>query len=177
MNASSRRSFLLNEIQTLAWNGSVQRANLYRKGTQETKRGAFRAELLAFVLRELIPKYENSCSAEDHLKNLAMLMTEGTKLGKDLLTGDDYKSGVAQKLLNLLLKYLWCLGEIPEPPHCPIDRFVLEEVKYKGDKRWTLMVEIEEYEDAMAAIKAAAGDKSIAEWELGVWNNAVGVKQ
>ncbi|SDJ63273.1 hypothetical protein SAMN05216338_105731 [Bradyrhizobium sp. Rc2d] len=33
---------------------------------------------------------------------------------------------VAQKVLNLLLKYYWCLARIPEPPYCPIDRIIIE---------------------------------------------------
>jgi hypothetical protein len=47
--------------------------------------------------------------------------------------------GLAQKALNLYLKYLWCLGEIHEPPHCPLDSIVLGQVPGCKDVRWTLI--------------------------------------
>ena len=35
----------------------------------------------------------------------------------------------------LYLKYLWCLGEICRPPHCPFDRMVIEELDVSGNLR------------------------------------------
>jgi hypothetical protein len=32
--------------------------------------------------------------------------------------------GIAQKMLNLYLKYMWSLGNIQEPPHFPVDRII-----------------------------------------------------
>jgi hypothetical protein len=57
-----------------------------------------------------------------------------------------YKYGVAQKLLNLFLKYLWCLGTIAEPPHCPVDRIIIGKTCYK-DKNWTEIVQRSEQLD------------------------------
>jgi hypothetical protein len=37
-----------------------------------------------------------------------------------------FRVGTAQKALNLYLKYLWCLGEIKTPPHCPFDRGIIQ---------------------------------------------------
>jgi hypothetical protein len=71
--------------------------------------------------------------------------------------------GIAQKAVNLYLKFLWCYGWIPEPPHCPIDRTVLEEV---GDNSsWTKIKDIPEYVEKIKKIEAKKGDKSFSEWE------------
>ncbi|MBN3196976.1 hypothetical protein [Pectobacterium versatile] len=80
---------------------------------------------------------------------------------------DGYKFGVAQKLLNLLLKYLWCLGNIPEPPYCPVDRIILEKTSFRGKVNWTIITRTSEYQRAICAIKpiAQSCDLSIAECE------------
>ena len=36
--------------------------------------------------------------------------------------------GISQKMLNLYLKYQWCLGNIKEPPHFPVDRIIQEKL-------------------------------------------------
>lgn len=80
--------------------------------------------------------------------------------------------GVSQKLLNLLLKYHWCLGEIAMPPHCPLDRIIQQKgLKSKNLVNWTTMNDIDEYLHIMHKIRQAADAKgqSIAEWELEVF--------
>ena len=57
----------------------------------------------------------------------------------DVLYEKKIPIGIAQKAVNLYLKYMWCFGWIPEPPHCRIDRTVLEAVDDQDD--WTKMDE------------------------------------
>ena len=46
--------------------------------------------------------------------------------------GISFKIGHSQKLLNLMLKYYWCLEWLKyTPPHCPIDRMILVAAKVK----------------------------------------------
>lgn len=80
--------------------------------------------------------------------------------------------GAAQKALNLYLKHLWCLGEIPEPPHCPIDAVVLGKVPVCDKVRWTLMKTIEEYRDVIEKAKKAAKGVPLAQWELSLYNES-----
>ena len=50
-----------------------------------------------------------------------------------------FRIGQSQKLLNMLLKYYWGMGWLKKhPPHCPIDRNILEEKKLKNNesKKW-----------------------------------------
>ncbi len=79
-----------------------------------------------------------------------------------------YRIGHAQKTLNLVLKYRWCLGLVPEPPHCPIDRIVLSKTTLANKLNWTEMDRIEEYDEAIRAVRvcAQATGQSIARWEL-----------
>jgi hypothetical protein len=56
---------------------------------------------------------------------------------------------------------------IPEPPHCPVDRIILEKL---GDPRnWTQLDDIKEYQEIIESIRKLAGDKSPSEWENDEW--------
>jgi hypothetical protein len=76
--------------------------------------------------------------------------------------------GIAQKFLNLLLKYLWALDLITEPPHCPVDRVVIDLSSEHIVLNWTEMTTVDEYMSAIAAFKrdAAKCNLSLAHWEL-----------
>ena len=92
------------------------------------------------------------------------------------MNSGEIKLGTVQKLLNLYLKYLWVLDYIPEPPHCPIDRGILEELR-KTNKNlptsWTKINKEEEYKNCIEEINKIRGKKSIACWELEFWNNII----
>lgn len=170
LELSSKQSFILKEVCILAWGGSVQRANLYNKHLPLEDRGttSFRLTILEFVELRLLPNYINKCSEQEHIANIKALVEHGTQTGQAILGHAGYKVGVAQKLLNLLLKYLWCLGYVSEPPHCPVDRIVLEKTRLKGKMNWTEINSMEQYNDAIIAIREVASAKglSLAEWEL-----------
>ena len=117
--------FLISEFWILSWGASVQRAMLYKETATKDGRATFRKSIIQFVEEELLPNYKSRISEEDHLSNIESLSDYGTKLGQKILCNDGYKIGVAQKLLNLQLKYLWCFGIVTEPPHCPIDRVII----------------------------------------------------
>ena len=73
------------------------------------------------------------------------------------------------KLLNLQLKYLWCAGMVKKPPHCPVDRIILEKTKLRGKCNWTEIDSIERYEEVIQVFTEQAdseGFKHIADWEL-----------
>ena len=80
--------------------------------------------------------------------------------------------GSAQKALNLFLKYLWCIGEAPEPPHCPFDFQIISKLPPAVRCNWTELDSIETYRALVAAAKTAAAGQSLAEWELAEYNGA-----
>ena len=172
--------FILSELWILSWSASVQRANLFNKEATEYQRRQFRNEIISFLNNDILPQYERDISEEQHVLNIQQLSDEGTIKGGDILGLEGYKIGVAQKLLNLQLKYLWCLGLISEPPHCPVDRIIINETDLKDPISWTKITDISEYLQVIFALKRIAGYKSLAVWELEIYNrrrNSSGIDQ
>lgn len=165
-----QQQFLYAEVRMLAWAGSVQRAHLYKAIPKPdvAEIEAFRKLIFDHIESRWLPIYEKGCSAEQHLLHLNELVAYGTSVGAKVLGVEGYKLGVAQKLLNLLLKYLWSLGWIKEPPHCPVDRIILGKTVLCDQLNWTQMVRQDDYVRAIDAIeqRAEAEGLSIARWEL-----------
>ena len=79
----------------------------------------------------------------------------------------------AQKSLSVFLKHLWCMGKMGEPPFCPIDGIILNNV-LKKKKAWTKLNDTNTYETYIRYIDSAVGTTmSVAEWEYICWNNVV----
>jgi hypothetical protein len=71
-----------------------------------------------------------------------------------------------------MLKYLWCADIISTPPHCPVDRIVINKTKYRGKVNWTQILEEAEYRKVIQAIMelSKAKQMSAPEWELDFYN-------
>jgi hypothetical protein len=104
---------------------------------------------------------------EQHYQHIDNLIVRANSAATEVLVELGYKYGAAQKLLNLFLKYLWCLGTIAEPPHCPVDRIIIGQTRYK-ERNWTEIVRRSEYEEIIEDIRRLANREgtSIALWEL-----------
>jgi hypothetical protein len=161
--------FILRELFTLTLAGTAQRSGLYKKETAEQARKPFQ-KALRKLLEEMVGEYAKDVSEERHVENIKRLADKLSAKHADILAEGGMRIGLAQKALNLYLKYLWCLGEIPEPPHCPLDAIVLGKVKGFETVRWTRMKTIEEYCDVIVKVKVAAAGRSLAQWELALWN-------
>jgi len=157
----------------LAWGASVQRAKLYKKGHDGSTAPAsengqrLSDHLFNYLLDEVIPEYAIKVEEEQHYKHIDDLIVRGNSARNQVLGELGYKYGIAQKLLNLLLKYLWCLGTIAEPPHCPVDRIIIGETRYH-DRNWTDIVRRSQYQEIIEDIRRLANlmGTSIAVWEL-----------
>jgi len=169
-NMTDKIQFVADELWILAWAASVQRAKLFKKGMESTSKevSTFRKAVIGFIRENLIPQYVNGITEEQHYKNIDDLIIHANKIAPEILTQSGYKYGVAQKLLNLTLKYYWCLGLIKEPPHCPVDRIVISKTKYNGKINWTQITEKSQYKQVIEDIKGLArkNQLSVPEWEL-----------
>ena len=76
------------------------------------------------------------------------------------------------------MKYLWCLNEIEEPPHMPIDRLILGELFKISDKskenlilktNWTELDSIVIYEKIIILARSLISN-SLSSWEAETWN-------
>lgn len=159
-----RSVFLSNALQ-----GAFQRANVYAKGT-DTKE--FREEREKFVarfqerLRALEDIYRATVSEDEHYQNINAFAEAFSAKHRKVLTDGQLRIGIAQKAVNLYLKYLWCAGWVERPPHCPVDGIILGKVDIR-DVRWTTdIVTIEDYRKIIEKIKEKIGDKNLADWEL-----------
>lgn len=167
-----RIEFIINELWILAWGASVQRAKLYGERVDSAQPSAatnrFREEVIEFLIKKIIPQYVDGCTEEQHYENIDALIAHATRADPGILGEAGYKYGIAQKLLNLALKYYWCLGLIKEPPHCPIDRIIISKTRYNGRINWTQILRRSEYEEVIKEVKTLARKKglSIPRWEL-----------
>lgn len=164
--------FVIRELWILAWAASVQRANLYKNKTdsnfQSTVVTKFREDIIGFITERIMPQYTNGCTEERHYENIEALIAHANEINPGILGSAGYKYGVAQKLLNLALKYYWCLGFVSEPPHCPIDRIIISKTKSRGKINWTQITRRSQYEEVIKEVKDLADRKglSIPQWEL-----------
>ncbi len=120
--------------------------------------------------------HQSSVSALDQCQNIVNCANESTAnhQKKGILRDDRFRIEITQKALNIYLKYLWCLGEINKPPHCPIDRGIIDVLGIPWNQHnsygWTTLDDIEKYMELIEMCKMqAVGIMSVAEWDLDKW--------
>jgi hypothetical protein len=166
-----QHKFLTDECFSLTLMGTVQRGKLYAPNSGEASRNAFRRGLRA-ALDQLAERYDRPVSDDEHLANVDRLANDLSAAHSDALAGGRFRIGSCQKALNLYLKYMWCLGLIPAPPHCPFDRRIISRLPGYQGITWTTIDALAEYKALVGAARAHARGVSLAEWELHMYNNA-----
>jgi len=170
-----KNKYIEDELWILTLNAALSRgARVYKKGTKQKNKKEFKNALKNYFDKKkdnniIEQYYENEVDEKQHVENIKRICENTKDEYDDIIKGGKLNIGRAQKLLNLYLKYLWCLGEIAEPPHCPIDRKIIKKVESGSNiTSWTNMKEINQYEDLIEKIRKKAKEKnlSIAEWEL-----------
>lgn len=134
-----------------------------RKTHQRSHAKRVLREFLAMIER----KYsESSISETEHVTFIVEVAADLSNQLTPYLHNGRFRIGVAQKLVNVHLKYLWTAGFCLEPPHCPIDGIIRDAAGI--DYVWTRSDSIKEYEEAIADLKAIAETKgrTLAQWEL-----------
>lgn len=171
MHENARDEFLYAEVFSMTLAATTQRSRLYTSNLSETDRRPFRQSLKE-VLESTAALYTKTISEETHIKNILKLVVKLTREHSALLEGGAMRFGHAQKALNLYLKYLWCLGKLPMPPHCPIDSIILRKIPGFTQERWTKLDSAQRYQDIIASAKMKADEKglSLAVWELHEYN-------
>lgn len=74
-----------------------------------------------------------------------------------------FRIGLAQKALNLYLKYLWCADLAARPPHCPVDAIILAAAGIKDATPWTKLDSIDEYARLIERLRSRSAGKPRAE--------------
>jgi hypothetical protein len=163
-----KAKFLKSEAAAAAIAASLQRSRTYTQGASDEERGRLR-EQMREALEVIGGRYNAHVSEPEHMDNLAEFQRRVSAGCERFLEGRELRIGVAQKALNLYLKYLWCMGEIPPPPHCPFDHRLISLLGRVSSINWTEMTERKLYEELVKEAKGKAGGKSLAVWELVEW--------
>jgi len=117
------------------------------------------------VLVEIETMYSKGGICDDvHIAFVVKVADELSAKLKDHLHGERFRIGIAQKLVNVHLKYLWVAGLCSEPPHCPIDGIIRDMANISYD--WTRSDCAEEYRKAINSLRKVAHPKSLSVWEL-----------
>ena len=171
-----KQAFLEHEFQTFSINAALQHSSTYTTEKEKDRKKV--RDALRLALRELAARYKlGGVSPRKHVENIEELATSVKQNCASFLKEAHLRFGVAQKALNLYLKYLWCAGLIPTPPHCPFDATVIKRKRlldFPADN-WTEVDDKTTYEKWARKAeekRTLAKDESISRWELREWNAA-----
>jgi hypothetical protein len=148
---------------------ALQHNKTYKSNVSTVERKAFRKELVSIITKSA-KTYKRPVSDSFHCSEISRIAKTLSKGFGHILQGGEFRFGTCQKALNLYLKFLWLLGKIPQPPHCPIDRIVLQAARIEGN--WTKCNSANEYKRWIKGIKIVAGTLGLSKWEYSVWNQA-----
>ncbi len=176
MNARQER-FLADELFSRVLQATFQRSLTYEEKASDERKAAFkealreRLEALAEIYKAKKPQ---QIPSDDHIRNIENLANSLSESFADCLVGGRFRIGSAQKALNLHLKYLWCLGEVAEPPHCPFDSIIIKKLGRENELNWTALDDIGIYRKLVNLAEDFAKRRglTIAEWELDEYNRA-----
>jgi len=169
MIKDNKRRFITNELSLLTLKATLATRNskwpVYKKTISEYQRqvpkNSFRN-----VLHEIEVKYSKMPSMDEHISFISRTSEKlSLEIGLYLHEGK-LRIGVAQKLINLHLKYLWCAGFIDEPHHCPIDGIIRDIANLDYD--WISNDNIDDYKKAISKLQTIGKKEniSLAGWEL-----------
>lgn len=161
-----QQDFLKDEIWLLTFGGAFQRNKVYKEGVSEKQRELYRKELRGYFEKEILPAYDKSVEHDEHCAMIEKIANDSSK-HKSILSKERLSVGTAQKLLNLVLKYYWCLGWLPEPPHFPIDSRIQTCLPAKGRMSWTKITSMGEYQGIIDCARGKLKEgETLARWEL-----------
>jgi hypothetical protein len=184
------KRFVIEQGLISSINAAVRRVGIYRKKKGMNKK-AFdhEKEKMRKAFAKAIIKAANKIkTAQGDRKNILdeaiESVTKKIKCYKIFKQGQP-SFGVAQKAVNLFLKYLWCLDIFKQPPHCPIDSQILKEIKWNSPKKhgtakkWSTFSK-KDYEGAISDIEKVRNESkksSIATWELAEWKSSLNINE
>ncbi len=161
-----KKTFIQNEIWTLTFGAAFQRASIYNSNATDLEKKHFKTKLRGDVENMVSAQYDKPVDENQHIENIYKI-SDYSQLFASILQGGKLNFGVSQKILNLYLKYQWCLGNTPEPPHFPVDRRIQENINFKPIVSWTKFQDKNDYMNIINFVRDKLNKhQSIAEFEL-----------
>ena len=152
--------------------GALGRSKTYLDFVSGKDKDVFR-NALRESLDEISLSYTSQIKEEKHLLNIKNLSDDLTSRFPHCLRKGRFRIGIAQKALNLYLKYLWCVDLIAMPPHCPFDSIIINHLPDCRGLSWTSIDTIEDYQKLVEAAQKKAAGKSLPQWELEIWTDSI----
>jgi hypothetical protein len=146
---------------------ALQHNPFYCCGIPNKQRSEIRKDW-ASVIIACIGSYKNAVTEEKHIEHIDYIARSISDKHKRSLRGGRLRIGTSQEAFNLYLKFLWRLGKIATPPHCPVDGIILKSAKVLGS--WTASDSIDDYRKWIIELKKVASPQSLADWEYELWN-------
>jgi hypothetical protein len=137
--------FIKDELFSLVIQAALGRSKTYTDNLSEEQHKSFRNGLRE-ILDAMLDEYEKPVSDARHIENIKRLSDDISAKYPVYLHNGRFRIGSAQKALNLYLKYLWCLGKVACPPHCPLDAIIINKLRPKKHIIWTEMDSIDDYQ-------------------------------
>jgi hypothetical protein len=163
-----KKEFIISECFMLSVNAAFQRANIYKDSFPAIRKIYFKRMMKSYIDGLVTSFYNRDVTEKEHIANIKSV-SEYSSHFEDVFLNGQLNFGVSQKLLNLYLKYMWCLDVITiPPPHFPVDSIIQKKLNLKVIP-WTKMTNEEDYLKVISHAKALLPDyscKSIAELEL-----------
>lgn len=144
-----------------------QRQNrVYSREEIGNERSDFRSELSTAISNECA-RYTEHVADSEHCAVIRNISDRLSKKFSPMLKDQRLRYGTSQKAFNLYLKFLWRMGKIQTPPHCPVDTIVLNAGGIIGS--WTQNDSEQEYLRWIDALKRKASPRSLSDWEYEIW--------
>ena len=144
-----------------------QRQNrVYSREEVGHERSDFRSAL-SRAIRNECTRYTRHVTHSEHCAAIRYIADELSKEFGPILKDQRLRYGTSQKAFNLYLKFLWRMGKIETPPHCPVDSIVLNAGGIIGS--WTQNDSEQEYVRWIEILRKKASPLSLSEWEYNIW--------
>lgn len=160
------QSRTIEEALSKSIRAAVQRNRLYNNVPNEKRlhiRDIWSKSLLQMSSRYLIENWSEP-QYEEVIIELKSLMNDN--FGELI----DFRISHSQKSLSVFFKHLWCLGDFPIPPQCPVDRIILTRANAPHNERsWCFIDDIETHRiryDIIMQASIADGFDNVSIWEL-----------
>jgi hypothetical protein len=136
-----KEDFINKEIWMLTYGASFQRAYAYVENASEETKRHFKTKTSGLIENMLPPYKKGNVSDAQHVSNIKEVSNYSNHFS-EIFNGGQINFGIAQKMLNLYLKYQWCLGNIAEPPHFPVDRIIQQKLNEQAKSQGLSKLEL-----------------------------------
>jgi hypothetical protein len=164
-----KMKFIQDEVWLVTFNAAFQRANVYKESADGQQKSVLRNILKLEIEHEILSDYNHEVSDAKHIENIYKIKRRSEDFS-EILNNGSFSFGVCQKILNLYLKFQWCLDRIKStPPHFPVDRRIQTALKIRNIVSWTTEMGEKEYMDIIKIAREKLkqfDEENIAELEL-----------